>query len=113
MNKFFIAAFLVVLGLYGFVVSTAGYVGVYVHYIGLPLILTLLPLALITRPGLFSKKKRIERMLGDEDYDFFDFIGDCWRVIIFVLKAPFKIAAYVHADYKEYKAQKNHDEHKN
>ncbi|MQT91955.1 hypothetical protein [Pseudomonas helleri] len=115
-SKFFIGAFLVVLVLYGFVVSTMGYVGVYVHYIGLPLMLTLLLLAFITRPGLFSRRQRIERTLEDEDYDydFFDFVRDCWRVIFYILKAPFKIAAYVRADYKkEYGAQKHHDEHKN
>ena len=113
MNKIFIGAFLAVFSLYVFVVSKVRYTGVYVHYVGIPLILILLLLSFITRPGLFSRKQRIERALGDENYNSFDFIRDCWRVTISILKFPFKVITFVSDDYKEYKANEKHDQQKN
>lgn len=113
MSKFFIGSFLIVLTLYILIMSMSGYVGVYIHYIGVPLLLTLLLLAFITRLGQFRKGGRIERTLEDDEYDFFDFIRDCWRVTFVILKIPFQIALYVRDDYREYKASNQGSEDKN
>lgn len=101
MHKFFVTSFIVVLTLYILTLSMTRYAGVYVHYFMIPLIVILLLLSFLTKPGLFSKTRRTERTLQDDDYGFFDLLLDSYRAVVFIIKIPFEIVKYIKQDYRE------------
>jgi hypothetical protein len=101
MHKFFVISFCIVFALYILILSLVHYAGVYIHYVMIPLTLTLLLLSFLTKPGLLFGSYRTERTLQDDDYGFFDFILDCGRAIIFICKIPMHIVRYIKQDYQE------------